>query len=211
MPRRYSAKAAKNGGVYSTKPKDSINPEGYTVPRSKWCKAPLLNGQECKAAKVSGKDGCVHHNSKDGGKYTQEIANAAADKFVLPEMELNTVQDVITFLGKLIMCFKSGGVDKEAAKTLGGLCRELLSAMKERDSNSPEGVAKKREEIMAVVMAAKQLGIEAAREVLLSRNFDLLEVKAIEMTQEAINAEVIQPETSTQPATGEASSEGSEA
>lgn len=207
--KRYDVRRVKDSS-YRPKPRSLSKKDGYTVPRSKWCKKPLWDGRECQAPKVAGKDGCVHHNTKDGGKYSQELADEAADKFQLPEMELNTIQDVIAFLSKLIMTFKNGGCDKVMATTLGSLCKELISAIKERDSNSPEAVAKKRDEIMAVVMAARSLGIDAAREVLLSRNFELLEMKATEMagmTEEVINAETVLIETSTVPTPREAAPE----
>lgn len=146
----------------------------YNVPATAQCGARLPSGKLCKGAKVLGLDGCKHHNTANG---THPKAMPKGD---IPTRDLNTIQDVIAFLSDLVQAVATKNADKGVADTLIRCCKELISAMKERDSNSPEGVAKKRDEIMAIVLAARALSIDAARDVLISRNFELLENKVID-------------------------------
>lgn len=160
----------------------------YTVARKLQCGRLLPNGSNCKAPRMYGKDGCKHHNTQTGTKASESLFNQPAEKLTLPDSKLDTVQDVIEFLGRLINCFKNGGVEGKMADTLARLCKELIGAIKERDSNSPEAANKKRDEIMFLVAAAKGLSYDAAREVLLSRNFDILEAKTVDAQTVLIEA-----------------------
>lgn len=111
-----------------------------------------------------------------------------------PPEQINTIQDVVNQLSSLFTEIREKGemADKELKYyrlLLSDWSKQMIAAIKERDSHSPEIQAKQLEEQLRIVNGARRLSFAQMHQILTSRNF------TFSLEQYVVDAEVIETDS----------------
>lgn len=124
------------------------------------------------------------------GKTKKEKAEDALTALRLKPRPLNTTQDVVVFLSDVITDALTEGtqVNLQRAGILQKLCETLLKAIRERDSQTPEGQQRELNKAIVASALAKSIPADVALRALKERNLLLVQDYA---EGEIINVEEI--------------------
>ncbi len=151
------------------------------------CGYQMDSGKLCTSLKLQGSEGCWQHP-----RNLPAVVGRAAPA----ERDLTTIKGVVEYLSDLIKAVDKEDYDPDRAKVIGSLCKEQISAIKQRDANAPTGADLNEEELR---QAMKLIGgdHDKAMEYLMSKDeyrvllqreaFSLIDVTAEERasTEEA--------------------------
>lgn len=146
--------------------KDKKTTNVYTVPPEQWCRRQKADGSMCQAAKKTGMDSCVAHFDAPvfDGSLTQ-------DEFGAPR-KMQTYDEVVNVIEWTAHKVNTEVLDPHAGKAVASLAMAAIKAIEMRDKGKEKGGALNGRDALEAI--AKGLTGALAREVLLSRNFDLL-------------------------------------
>jgi len=136
-----------------------------------YCERLTTEGRPCKQFALLKKDHCGLH------QWAPRYDNKARSLNEIKERDIKTVEDVRGFMQEVLFVVKNGGDPEQRHKGLVEICKQMISAIKERDANTDEKHEKELEVAKAQQTLVQSMTIMDVRQLLADKNLLVLEQK----------------------------------